>query len=46
MNFRTLTPLALILAVLLAATAASLASGTASADLTPRAAAGQALRAL
>ena len=46
MNFRTFTPFALIVAVLLAAAVAAVASGVASPDLTPRTASGFVLRAL
>jgi hypothetical protein len=46
MNLRPLTPFALIAAVLLAAAAASIATGAPVADPVPRAASGLALRAL
>jgi len=46
MNTRTYLPLALIVAVLLAAAVASLATGGSAADPTPRPAFGLALRAL
>jgi hypothetical protein len=46
MNFRALTPFALIAAVLLAAAVASVSTGAPQGDPTPRTASGFALRAL